>query len=307
MDNVNQPQGNGPQEHSPTQPQRFTPSGGPGDPSAYGQPPQGQQYPGNPWLARSDPHRQQTGGPDPYAQQFSGQNPPTQQLPTPGFQPPKQKRRWMQNRKARWGAGIATAVILGAGGTLAGLELTGSGTSAPPANAAQATALNSAMGYTTGCSLSSIKANQGSAAIQADRANLRRCLRARLRVITGMYGQIAYHTKTGTQTLAFERGLVVSTGGGQLSVRAEDGTTWTWDEASSPIIRESGKQASISALENGTRVFVGGLADGSSREARVIIVHAAQSGSGKKPAHGKKSSKSSSSSSSSGGSPGTTT
>ena len=308
MDNVNQPQRNGPQD---------------------------QQHPDGPWLAgpepyqeqpyQQDPYHRQPGGPDPYPQQptspdphaqqptspspypqqptspspyalqFGGQYPPTQQLPTPGFQPPEQKKHWLQSRKVRWGAGIAAAVILGAGGATAGLALTGS-SAAPPANDAQAVALNSAMGYTTGCALSSVTKNAGSAAIKADRVSLRRCLRARLRVITGMYGEVAYHTTSGTQTLAFERGSIVSTGAGQLSVKADDGTMWIWDEAGSPIIRENGKQASIAALQAGTRVFIGGLVDGGSREARLIIVHAGQSGSGKKAGHSKKATKSSSSS-----------
>jgi hypothetical protein len=163
------------------------------------------------------------------------------------------------------------------------------------------------MGYRTGCSLSSVSTNQGSAAIKADRATLRRCLHTRLRVITGMYGEVAFHTTSGTQTLAFERGQIVSTGNGQLSVQADDGTTWTWDEANSPIVRESGKAASISALANGTKVFVGGLADGSSHEARLIMLHP-QSGSGKKAAHSKKpaQSKKPGKPSSSSGSPGGT-
>lgn len=335
MDNVNQPDGKGPRDQQdpggpwlagpephqqPYQqdPYEWQPSGPgrpaqpPAGPGSHAQPPGGPDpyalHPGGP-----GPHPQQPGGPDtytlhpggagPYAQQAGGQYPPTQQFPRPGPQPPRRNLRWMQNRKVRWGAGIAAAVILSAGGATAGLALTGS-SAAPPANDAQAVALNSAMGYTTGCSLSSVTKNAGSAAIKADRMSLRRCLRARLRVITGMYGEIAYHTTSGTQTLAFERGSIVSTGAGQLSVKADDGTTWTWDEASSPIIRENGKQAGIGALQTGTKVFVGGLVDGGSREARLIIVHAGQSGSGRKPSHSKKAAKSSSSS---GGPSGTVT
>lgn len=359
MDNVNQPQGNGPQDHSPTQPQWFTPSDDPGGPSAHEEPAQDQQHPGGPWLAGPEPYQpepyqpepyqqdpyqqdpyqqpayeqgpyyqqpsdpgpyaqqpggpgpyayqfggpgpqtQQPGSPGPYAQQFGGQYSPTQQLPTgPGGQPPRPKRLWMRDRKIRWGAGIAAAVILGAGGTSAGLALTGS--SAPPANAAQAVALNSAMGYTTGCSLSSVTKNAGSAAIKADRAHLRRCLRARLHVITGMHGEVAYHTTSGTQTLAFERGSIVSVNGGTLSVKAADGTTWTWNEAGSPIVRQSGKEANITMLQSGTKVFIGGLVNGSSREAKLIIVHGAKSGSGKKAGHGKQATNSSSSGGSSG-------
>jgi hypothetical protein len=367
MDDVNQPQGNGPQDHSPTEPSRPTPSGWPDESPAYGQPEhgRGQQFEGGPWLAGPDypqpdpyqqsnpyrqqqpsatpgpypagswqsgpdpygqqpggpgPYAQQPGGPDPYAQQPGGpgpfsqqpgspglyaqqpggpgpyaQNRPTQQLPSPDFPPRKQTRpgkSWMQNRKVRWGAGIAAAVVFGAGGTLAGLELTG-GSSAPPANAAQAVALNSAIGYTTGCSISSVSNNSGSAAIKADEANLRRCLHSHLRLVTGMYGEIAYHTTSGTETLAFERGVVQSTTGGQLTIQAQNGTTWTWDVGGSPIIRKSGKAATVAILQTGMKVFVGGLDDGSSKDAKLILIQAGKSGSGKNAgSHHKKSSKS---------------
>jgi hypothetical protein len=214
------------------------------------------------------------------------------------MQVPRPKRRWMRDRKVRWGAGIAAAVIVSAGGTATGLALTGP--SAPPANAAQAVALNSAMGYTTGCSLSSVTDNPGSAAIKADRASLRRCLHARLRIVKGMHGEIAYHTTSGTQTLAFERGSVVSASGSQLSVKAGDGTTWTWNEAGSPIVRPTGKEANITALQPGTKIFIGGLVNGGSRSAKLIIIHGARSGSGQKAGHSKKAANSSSPGGSSG-------
>jgi hypothetical protein len=329
MDNVNQPQGNGPQDNPPGQPGRFTPSNWPSESPAYGHPPQGQD-PGGPWMAGPGSRQQPGGAPDPYAAYqgdqtdpyaahagapqndpypsyaggqntpyppyASGQNAPTQQLPRPGTQRPPRKNGWMQNKKLRWGAGIAAAVLLGAGGTLAGLELTSSGTTAPQSNAASAVALNSALGYSTGCSLSSVTSDPGSAAIKADRANLRRCLRARLRIIPGMYGEVAFHTTNGTETLAFERGEIMSTGGGQLTVQADNGTTWTWQVASSPIIRESGKATTINSLQKGIKVFVGGLDDGTNKDAKLILLHAGKSGSGKSSSH-KKSSKSSSSTS----------
>jgi hypothetical protein len=324
MDNVNQPQGNGPQDHAPTEPQRFTP----GDPSPQAYPPPGGQQPDGPWLAGPEPYQQpyqpdpyhqdpgapgpyaqhpggpgpyaqpggpgpyaqQPGGPGPYAQQFGGQYPPpTQQLPGPGMRPPHQKWRWMRSRKVRWAGGIAAAILLSAGGTAAGLALTGS---TPPPNDARAVALNNAMGDTTGCSLSSVSKNAGSAAIKADRANLRRCLRTQLHILTGAHGEVAYHTTSGTRTLAFERGSVVSASGGQLTVKAKDGTTWTWSEASVPvIIRMSGKEVNITALQTGTKVFIGGLVNSGNREAKLIIVHHGHSGSGKKAGHSKKAAK----------------
>jgi hypothetical protein len=87
-----------------------------------------------------------------------------------------------------------------------------------------------------------------------------------------MYGQIAFNTKGGTETLAFERGEVLSSSGGHLVVRAKNGTTWTWNIVSNSAIRESGKAAASSALSYRTQVFVGGQVVGGTRDARLIAI-----------------------------------
>jgi hypothetical protein len=87
-----------------------------------------------------------------------------------------------------------------------------------------------------------------------------------------MYGEVAFHTANGTQTLAFERGTVASASSGKLTVHAPDGTQWTWTLSSSSMIRKSGQTIPASQLTGGTRVFVGGQVAGSSRDARLVFV-----------------------------------
>lgn len=234
MDNVNPPYGQEPQDHSPTQSFRFAP-GWPGGAQGHGQAPLG-------------PARQPGG---------------------PGPQPPQPRKR---GKALRWAAGITAAVLLGAGGALAGLELGGG--SSTPANASQAVALNSALS-STGSSASACASASGStssSSTSGGKSGKRHCRRLQLRRIKGMYGQIAFNTKGGTETLAFERGEVLSSSGGHLVVRAKNGTTWTWNIVSNSAIRESGKAAASSALSYRTQVFVGGQVVGGTRDARLIAI-----------------------------------
>jgi hypothetical protein len=87
-----------------------------------------------------------------------------------------------------------------------------------------------------------------------------------------MYGEVAFHTANGTQTLAFERGAVASVSGSKLTVHAPNGTQWTWTLSSSSMIRKAGQTIPASQLTGGTRVFVGGQVTGSSRDARLVFV-----------------------------------
>jgi len=90
-----------------------------------------------------------------------------------------------------------------------------------------------------------------------------------------MYGQVAYHGRAGTVTLAFERGTVESADGGHLVIRAADGTTWTWNLAGNAVVRKHGATAPSSALSGGARVFVAGAVSGGSKQARLVVVRVA--------------------------------
>jgi hypothetical protein len=106
------------------------------------------------------------------------------------------------------------------------------------------------------------------------RAALRRERRAlaRLRLLGGMHGQFTFRAKGGPRTLAFERGTVTSVTSTALTVRAADGTTWTWQLTSASIVRKDGTRTARSSLAAGQRVFVGGPAGGPARDARLIVI-----------------------------------
>ena len=101
---------------------------------------------------------------------------------------------------------------------------------------------------------------------------------ARLRRLGGMYGQFTYETKQGARTLAFERGTIASVAGGDVVVRAHDGTTWVWDLTGTSVVRDDGKRTTESALAAGEQVFAGGPVTGGTRDARLIVIRKASSG-----------------------------
>jgi len=108
----------------------------------------------------------------------------------------------------------------------------------------------------------------------AARFALWRCRHALLevRALGGIHGQFTFQTKTGTRTLAYERGTIQSVSGIDVVVRAKDGTTWTWVLGSNTVIRENGKRVTASALSDGENVFAGGPVVSGTYDARLIAI-----------------------------------
>jgi len=108
-------------------------------------------------------------------------------------------------------------------------------------------------------------------------AAVRRLGRAlvRLRLLGGIHGEFTFETKDGARTLAFERGTVLSVAGSDVTVRATDGTTWTWVLTSTSIVRENGSRTSASNVAANQLVFVAGQVTGSTRDARLLVIRSA--------------------------------
>ena len=101
----------------------------------------------------------------------------------------------------------------------------------------------------------------------------------RLALVRGEYGQVTFKAKTGTKTIAFERGTVQAVSASVLTVRAADGTTWSWDLTSATKVRSDHKQAAGSALTTGDSVLVGGPVVSGAKDARIIRIRPASSSS----------------------------
>jgi hypothetical protein len=193
--------------------------------------------------------------------------------PPQGGQPPRGAR----------GRGRVAAVIVAcavvAGGAFAVTEAVSGST--PNLTPAASTALSS--GPTGQAAvLNGVLADAASATPTASTpatkaAAVRRLGRAlvRLRLLGGIHGEFTYETKDGARTLAFERGTVLSVTGSDVTVRATDGTTWTWVLTSTSIVRENGSRTSASSLADGQLVLAAGPVTGSTRDARLLVIRSA--------------------------------
>lgn len=94
----------------------------------------------------------------------------------------------------------------------------------------------------------------------------------RLALVGGEYGEVTFKGKTSPKTVAFERGTVTSVSSSVITVRAADGTTWSWDLTSSTKVRSDRMQVTESALTTGDAVLVGGPVVSGTKDARVIRI-----------------------------------
>jgi hypothetical protein len=111
-------------------------------------------------------------------------------------------------------------------------------------------------------------------------ARLRSCLRRyrRLRltlrhlVRRAEHGQVTFATRNGQKTLVFARGAIQDVSATSMVVKAADGTTWTWNLASSTIVKRDGHRTNAAALSAGQKVLVVGQLAGGADEARRVFV-----------------------------------
>jgi hypothetical protein len=101
---------------------------------------------------------------------------------------------------------------------------------------------------------------------------LRRRL-ARFFLLRGVDGQFSFRAADGTiRTLAYERGVIESVNGASsITVRAADGTVWTWALVSKTVVRSTGGKISESSLAAGEPVWVGGPVVSGTKDARLIF------------------------------------
>jgi hypothetical protein len=221
-----------------------------------------------------------------YASSGLGGTPPPAQAPEPytppygGFppqsQPPGQPPHGGRGRGRLAAVIVACAVV--AGGAFAVTEAVSG--SSPNLTPAASTALNGPTGQAA--VLNGVLADAASpaptASTPATKAaaghRLGRAL-VRLRLLGGIHGEFTFETKSGARTLAYERGTVLSVAGSDVTVRATDGTTWTWVLTSTSIVREDGSRTSANNVAANQLVFVAGQVTGSTRDARLLVIRSA--------------------------------
>lgn len=185
------------------------------------------------------------------------------------------QRRQSFSRRAQVATAILGCAVI-AGGAFAVTEAVSGGHPASSATTTasgptgQAAVLNTALSSAP-LPTSASSATAGPAAQRTERLRARHLL-ALIRRLGGQYGEFTYGTKTGPRTLAFERGTVLSVAGDDITVRAKDGTTWTWVVVSRSVVRQNGERTESSALGSGESVFVGGVVAGTTRDADLVVI-----------------------------------
>jgi hypothetical protein len=187
-------------------------------------------------------------------------------VPPPAASPGGRRR----GRIRRIAATSAAAVLLLGGGAAIGVAMTG-GASAATAGSGS-TRHHAATGRCHTLAARARRRGHPATALRIDA----RCRNPLLRIAAagGIHGSITYKARNGTRTVAFERGTVTSVAGSALTVRAADGTTWSWDIVASTIIRESGHKVAQSRLADGETVLVAGPVAGGTNDARLIRIRA---------------------------------
>jgi hypothetical protein len=176
----------------------------------------------------------------------------------------RSRKKWLLG----WAIGVTLAGFLAGGGIALAMSggATPAASTAPAATQAQGAILNSEL-------------NTASSTAPAVPVLRIRWALARLRALGGVHGEFTYHNKTGFHTLAFERGAIKSVSSNDVVVVAPDGTTWTWLIVSDTVVRQNGSKTTTSALSPGEIVFAGGPVINGARDARLIVIRSAGSGS----------------------------
>lgn len=167
---------------------------------------------------------------------------------------------------------VACAVV--AGGAFAATEALSGSSPSPAASLSAASGPTGDAAVLNGVLADAASSTSSTATKAAAVHKLGRAL-VRLRLLGGMYGQYTFETKKGPRTLAFERGTVLSVTGNDVTVRATDGTTWTWVLTSTSIVRQDGSRTSAKSLASGQLVFAAGPITGTTRDARLIVIRSA--------------------------------
>ncbi|QXJ22865.1 hypothetical protein AGRA3207_003933 [Actinomadura graeca] len=86
----------------------------------------------------------------------------------------------------------------------------------------------------------------------------------------GIHGEATVRRKDGFGLNTWQRGKVTGLSGAALTVRSEDGASWTWTTDANTRVRKKGDQAKVSDLKNGDEVLVFGERSGDTRTAKIV-------------------------------------
>jgi hypothetical protein len=158
-----------------------------------------------------------------------------------------------QGRRARLLAGAAGILLVGTLG--AGVTMAMNGTAGSTAGSATAMTTSQAAGPASVFTAATTTTTPA-ATTPARRPTLRALVNVLVR--RSFSGDVTFRTKTGFETLHYERGTVTAVGTSSLTVQTPDGVSTTFAVTSSTHIRYGGAAAQLSQLISGDRAVVFG-------------------------------------------------
>ena len=160
----------------------------------------------------------------------------------------------IRGHRARLLAGAAGALLVGTLGV--GVALAMDGTAGNTAGSATATTASQPAAGPASVITAATTTTTPAATTPARRPTLRALVNVLVR--RSFSGDVTFRTKTGFETLHYERGTVTAVGTSSLTIRTPDGVSTTFAVTSSTHIRNGGAAAQLSQLISGDRAVVFG-------------------------------------------------
>ncbi|TYB49456.1 DUF5666 domain-containing protein [Actinomadura chibensis] len=88
----------------------------------------------------------------------------------------------------------------------------------------------------------------------------------------GVHGEATVQRKDGFHLVGWQRGKITAVSGATLTVRSDDGVSWTWTTNDKTVVRKNAEKAELKSLANGDLVMVVGERSGQTRTARMVRV-----------------------------------
>ncbi|SFP03230.1 hypothetical protein SAMN04489713_111111 [Actinomadura madurae] len=88
----------------------------------------------------------------------------------------------------------------------------------------------------------------------------------------GVHGEATVKRDGGFHLATWQRGDITSVSATAVTVRSEDGVSWTWKADDETRVRKDGDKSAMTDLKNGDQVLVAGERSGDTRTARFIRV-----------------------------------
>ncbi|MEV4003118.1 DUF5666 domain-containing protein [Actinomadura sp. NPDC049753] len=94
----------------------------------------------------------------------------------------------------------------------------------------------------------------------------------RARALRGVHGEATVKRKDGFHLATWQRGKITAVSATGVTVRSDDGVSWTWTADGKTHVRKNGGKSSLKGLTGGDQVLVAGERSGGTRTARLIRV-----------------------------------